>query len=359
MKRFVYLCATGLGVVLPACGSLTSNTSASPALATLQGTLVNPNSLDVSSHDAVRVAVVWRGNGGPRQFNVAEDLPVQPVFPSAFTIALDGPPPAGAMNPFFDSSPPSNAPVHGTVASAGQGASQAPLPDAGVDEAGAGPLPATAPSQTPTSGSPGSLYAIGTVVAYLDQNHNGKLDLVADDASAYVDQILAANQEMSIAYFQGPIPDMPFGGSIIDASGHRPKQGYNLVRTSVCPPSNPACPWDPDAGVCAPMPLWLGMDTPYPLKVASSPEVASLMCLNPSTGPSGLSSSLTHDPAEQPAQYPLASDPNLCCASDGTDYFYATCTQVSYGLCQGTLQICTSVGYTRPTPTPPAWPCAK
>ena len=387
MRHVFHACATAvaIGSALVACGSLDSQTDSAPALATLQGSLVNPTSVDVSSGAAVRVAVVWRGLTFG-QFNVVEDLPVQPVFPSAFTIAFDGPPPAAAMN----SEAPEQAP-----ATSGPSSGSSPVP-AG-DEAGAGPGPTPDASGGLATGDGGSAdvpdaltvqsqgvspldtpvnqtapaYAVGTVVAYLDQNHNGKLDLVADGASAYVDQILATNQEISIAYFEGAIPEVFLHQEGVVGG---PKDGYNLVRVPLCnvhpvhplnpnPNPNPACPATADAGADAgpcPPEAWLDMTTPYPLTVATSPAVASLMCLD-SNGP-GVSSTGTgpagpFDPALQPAQYPLPCDPNLMCASDGSDYLFATCTEISQGLCKGTLLSCTSVGYARPTPTPADWPC--
>jgi hypothetical protein len=359
MKRFVFLCTAGVGVVLPACGSLDSNTNSAPTLATLQGSVLNPKSLDISTSSAVRVAVVWRGGigGSEQQFSVAEDLPVQPVFPSAFTIAFTSPPPAAAMNaesaavPVIWCVPDAGIPLSplcalldGGGASTGAGAPPCGLdaglapcegvgapplsgPDAqGVaespngdnQEAGARLPPMVPPLDTPTNASPEGQYAVGTVVAYLDNNHNGKLDLVAEDASAYVDQIIAANQDMSIVYLQGPIsnglPPFSIGGPLsVPALAylftHPPTDGYHIFL-------NPQCDW------------------PSP--------VTNPLC-----------------PSAPPAQDPSPSDPSVCCASDGSDYLYTTCAEISRGICQGNIESCTSAGYGRPTPVPAAWPCTK
>jgi hypothetical protein len=211
---------------------------------------------------------------------------------------------------------------------------------------------------TPPSTDVPPRYAIGTVVAYLDQNHNGKLDLVPDNATAYVDRIVAANQELSIEYFEGPI-------HVRDTFGHSAKDGYNLLKIPLCDlplsPSGDACPfWSPpagDAGAC--VPEYLGMDTTYPLTIDSSPAVARVMCqdIEPA-GPSSASGVAgPFDPSVQPAQYPAASDPALCCYPDGSQYLYLTCMNISQGLCKGTQYSCTSAGYARPTPAPPGWPC--
>jgi hypothetical protein len=373
MKRIAFCCAAGLAVVLPACGSLDSNTSSAPTLATLTGSLVESSSAGLSSASAsaVRVAVIWRGDG-PGRFNVAEDLPVQPGFPASFTIAFDAPPPAAAMNSEDDSTAPPQTSSGASGATPSTGAGGPPESDGGL-EGDATSSASLVLLDTPLSTSAAGRYAVGTVVAYLDQNHNGKLDLVGDNATAYVDQILAANSEMSIAYFEGPIPDhSPDGVSLVDSAGHRPEDGYNLVNVPACNlrppmPVNPECPSaappaSEDAGPCAPI-EWLGIDTTYPLTIESidsSPAVASLMCLTPYDGPTTVGGSGTGAaPDVQPAQYPSPSDPNLCCFSDGSGYIYSTCMTVSQGLCKGTVEDCTSIGYSRPTPAPAAWPCAN
>jgi hypothetical protein len=282
------------------------------------------------------------------------------MFPARFTIALDGPPPEAAMNgPAAPSGMP--APVTGPAAGPPQSTTAAtggPPPDAGVDEAGAANAQAVMLLDTPTRTDVPPRYAIGTVVAYLDQNHNGKLDLVPDNATAYVDRILAANQELSIEYFEGPI-------HITDTFGHSAKDGYNLLKIPLCDlglsPISDACPfWQPpagDAGAC--VPEFLGMDTPFPLTIDSSPAVASIMCqdIEPAGPSSGYGVAGPFDPSVQPAQYPAPSDPDLCCYPDGSQYLYLTCMNISQGLCKGNQYSCTAVGYARPTPAPPGWPC--
>ncbi len=337
LKRFLPLSATGLAVALSACGSLDSNTDAAPMLATIQGNLVNPSAIDVSPSSDVRVAVIWRGvQGASSEFAVAEDLPVRPLFPSMFTLTVTEPPPASVM--LAESSY--------------------------VAEMEAG---ATSP---PENTSADSQFAVGAVVAYLDKNHNGKLDLVADDASTDVDQILATNEDFTIVYLQGPILS---SFATPGPSGRGPSDGYNLLRQPLCTPapvagsSNPECksapPPPPPAvpKVCGPM-QWLSIDTSFNLTVASSPQVASLMCLTPGSdvgSASGSGGSVPPDPAVQPATYPEPCDPNLSCASDGSDYSYSSCTVISHGLCGGTVSNCTEVGYARPTPAPAGWPCLK
>jgi hypothetical protein len=243
-------------------------------------------------------------------------------------------------------------------------------PDAGSPSS-APVAPLDTPVLVPNTSAPGSPYAVGTVVAYLDKNHNGKLDLVADDASAYIDAILAANEDMSIVYFQGPPTSALTPAPLTDSNGHGPSAGYNLLLSPRCAnpspipsfgESNPACPARANAVVCPPM-AWLPMTTPYPLAVATDPEVALLMCSEPNDGPgiSGTASGRAgpYDPAVQPAQYPTPCDPNVFCTENGQEYQYATCMQVSQGLCKGTIMSCMLMGYERPSPVPAGWPCGS
>jgi hypothetical protein len=376
-----------LGLTLAACGSLDANTGTAPTLATLSGSLANPQS--ITAPGAVRVAVVWR-TGTQGQFNVAEDLPVQPVFPSAFTIKFDGPPPANAMNSgtligsSSSSSPPSGSSGSASGGTPGSTGSDDPVPPVG-DDAGTGPSPGPTPQHKPRNGSASLSFAVGSVVAYVDQNGNGKLDLVATGASAYVDTIVATNAEQAIAYFQGPLPT---DGSLNDAFGHLPSDGYNIVTIPDCVEveplaggnANPKCTTGPsqDAGPTCPQTQWFPMSTPYTLTVTSNPEVASLMCLSNSDSSSGPSSSVGSagggpvgianpdggapivtgpPPTPQPAQYPSPCDANLSCALDGSEYFYTTCTTVSEGICEGTVSSCNTAQVTRPSPTPAGWPC--
>ncbi len=369
MKRCFPLFTAGLGLAIVACGSLDAHTGTAPTLATVSGSLSNPQSVPVSG--AVRVAVVWR-TGTEGQFNVAEDLPVQPVFPSSFTIDFDTPPPAAAMNNgslLNPSSPPVSEGDAGTPSAGGTIGSD-PTADAGAPgtggpggDNGTGPVPQDTPI------SPNFQFAVGTVLAYVDLNGNGKLDLVAPGASSYIDQIVAANQEMAIAYFEGPIPT---GTALTDTSGHLPADGYNLISIPYCPivlnplnAPNAACTNPPDAGAtastCDGTTKWLPIATPYTLSVATDPRVSSWMCLtnDNSSSISGGSGTGPSDPSVQPPSYPDPCDPNLSCAPDGSSYFYETCTTVSQGICEGTVQSCTSVSYSRPTAVPAGWPCVK
>ncbi len=344
-----------------ACGSLEANTDSAPALATVNGSIINPDSLAVP--ESIRIAVVWRSNE-PGRFNVAEDLPVEPSLVS-FRIALGGPPPQAAMN---------------TETSGPPGTACAMAPD------------------------PTMQYAIGSVVAYEDVNRNGRLDLVANDAGAYVDRILATNETTSIVYIQGPLPVGHAAGCELpgETFGHAPKEGYNLLdlappcfppgavpgptsntlarpparpATSTVPPfappgwgSSSACPASSvvDAGgptlpvgTLCPNSEWLPISAPFVLAIATDPKLDSYMCATSGGSGAGISGDTTPhlDPSVQPASYPAPCDPNLACAPDGSQYFYGTCASAYRGLCEVPLVTCTAVGYSRPSPAPAAWPC--
>src|SRR4051812_20096590 len=76
---------------LVACGALQGDTGASDPLVTMTGLLSGDDQLLTGTRP--RVAVVWMQDDGA--VNVAEDLPVQPVFPSRFVLPLRRPPPRG------------------------------------------------------------------------------------------------------------------------------------------------------------------------------------------------------------------------------------------------------------------------
>jgi hypothetical protein len=178
--RLLFLASTLVSTVAAlGCGSLDGHTGKPGALATVQGDLVDPSGYGV--HNDVRVAVVWLNVDG-KGYSVSQDLPVQPVFPSSFVVQLDGPPPAAALAtlPQLD-----NVPV-----------------------------------------------AQGVVVDYEDLNGNGQLDLVPSSAGAFIDRVVGANEQLSLAYFGGPVPPQATQNSV-----GTPTPGYDLLQ--VQPPDCP------------------------------------------------------------------------------------------------------------------------
>ena len=101
MRRSLLLTSFALLSTLAAgCGSLASDTDQKEPLAVLQGELTNPDA--VATSGAVRVAVIWVcGDYDGDTYSVAQDVEVQPVFPSKFRLELTDPPPADCLvNPF-------------------------------------------------------------------------------------------------------------------------------------------------------------------------------------------------------------------------------------------------------------------
>jgi hypothetical protein len=289
-------------VGLAACGSLDAQTTTAPTLATIQGTLVNPNAIPITGD--VRVAVIWKTAPGGKGFNIAEDLPVKASFPAAFTIQLSDPPPMSAMT--LDGPPD------------------------------ASPAP--------------PLAAIGVVVAYVDKNGNGKLDLVDNGAGAYVDQILATSGDTGLLYIEGNPPVYPPDSGI----GGKTVAGYNVY--SLCNPLPPPTP----GSICQPPPCndeVLPISTPITLSASTDPLTSDLMCASGPTSASSSGSSAPSATPGRPVTYPSPCDVNLLCADDGSSYQFDTCTTVPDGICKGTSQTCTAVVYDRPSPTPSDWPC--
>jgi hypothetical protein len=285
-----------------ACGSLDGHTGTPPTLATLRGEMTNWTNVSLTA--AVRIAVVWVTNGPT--YNVAEDLPVRPVFPSNFVIQLDQPPPQGAF----------------------------------------------------ITSNQGLTFQIarGFVVAYEDLNGNGKLDLVQDDAGAFVDKIVGANtQGMSLIYLQGTLP--PNNAGLVDSSGKSPSLGYNLYSVVPC-----AGDGGDDGGInrCREA-HWFDVSAPYDLEVSKDPEVNQLMCADFGSGGAQTSAGGTgwsvDTQGTPPGGYPTPGANGLTCI-DGTSYAYSQCQVVHNGLCEETNNCTQLIVHLGRAPAPAGWPCA-
>ena len=342
---FVLLATTAS---LSACGSLDTKTDTSPPLASIAGDLVNPDSVTVSGN--VRVAVVWKASGSQGTFNVnvADDLPVQPVFPASFTVTLSQPPPTSSFTdgdeifgsndrPTTPTSPPGTGSAPGSLANGSLSPQGEPTVEPAV---------------------PSFQVAVGSVVAYLDENGNGKLDLVAPGASGYVDQILATDPRLTVVFAQGTVP-----ADVGDGAGNVPAPGYNLHRScpqtttpEVSSSAGSICTAAPDAGAPTPTcsPAWQSIDTPIELTISTDPEVDTLMCSTYLQ--TGEIPDITPQPG-RPTTYPSPCDPQLSCATDGSSYNYASEVTVPQGLCKGDITEFSFVSYQRPSPVPTDWPC--
>lgn len=398
------------GLLAAACGGLAEDPDAPRVLATLNGELTNANAVAVPSDGAFRVAVIFRV-AGEREFARSLDLAVEPVFPSRFKLALAGAPPAEAkmrgeqleeLDLGAGSGPqdPDNANV---------------TPPPNLPPPSAGPNPTPDPARAARAGRaairsgdvalrdhapalpPDLRIAVGSVVAYVDQNGNGKLDLVGESATQYVDRVLGVNEELVLVWLEGTLDE-----SLRDPSGVMPHAGYNFLRLGrTCTvgvgedPGGPIRTSEPveidggvipdggtlasDAAVPVEMPTpvedgctgsdapgWLTTDTPFTLPLANDPALASLMCDNggpedqtDGDGLCGFDPASLNDPnPPQPASYPPAGSSDVRCMFEGRRYEYYACTTVDRGLCRGQRTTCESACVTKPPVTPAGWPCA-
>jgi hypothetical protein len=347
MVRRLIACVLPSALAL-ACGSLPDDPSRPEALATLEGQLTNQGSLPLDGD--VRIAVIWRRPrpGGGVAFSVVEDVPVEPVFPSKFRIALRSPPPAAVMVSAAD--------AFGGDANDGTDPTG---PDRGAPEpararGAASGVRSTAlgPQDGPAAGD--LRVALGTLVAYVDENRNGRLDLVDEGARDFIDRVVATNDELVLGYFEGDV------GAAAPHFEVGPGPGYNLVdtcRRAERPRASDEPP--PAEGACT---GWRASpaSAPFTLPVTASPNLNEQMCTNGGGEGSGSTGGFPGLPAPsvQPDRYPAPDDPNLRCGDGGTSYLVEECVTVSEGLCKGTRTDCrTTAGYRRPDPVPAGWPC--
>ena len=216
--------------------------------------------------------------------------------------------------------------------------------------------------------------AVGTIVAYEDLNGNGKLDLVDDEATSYVDRVLGANEDLLLVYTEGKT----FPPELVAPNGSKPVPGYNLLRIPRCvgeataeAASGPSGEGSTTTSSCDGDDFgWLPITTLYDLPLTAEPRFATLMCKNDGgifgggSGGGSVGSSTLPAPGALPpgpgpgGKWPAKGDPNVSCLPDGSGYYYTQCTTISQGLCKGTITECTATGWSSPTSPPPAeWPC--
>jgi hypothetical protein len=338
-----------------ACGSLPDDPSEPDALATLEGELSNQGGISLEGN--VRIAVIWRriNEQGAISFSVAEDVPVEPVFPSKFRVVLHNAPPEEAMivaNELFsepDDDPEPNVPKP----------EPAPAPPAP-----AGLRPRAIGAHEGGSLPPDLRVAVGSLVAYVDENGNGQLDLVEEGAPVFLDRVVATNKQLLLTYFEGTIPE---AFPSLDAP---PAPGYNFVTNdcdnSISSDGNDDSGDDSGGGVAklAPQSMTCGAtvtppNAPFTLPVTDDPGLNELMCTNGGSQEGEGSDSIgpLPDPSVQPASYPAPDAEGLYCDPDGSYYSLSTCETFSEGPCKGVVTTCHSEAYARPTPAPAGWPC--
>jgi hypothetical protein len=313
-----------------ACGSLSGSTDQPSVLATIHGT-VNGSQSTSSGSGPLAVAILWAklAQGSPQV--VSTSAAVTPTFPSSFSLDLTELPPDSVM---FD------------LASINCGAPPCDMPD---DP----PLHVQ--------------IALGGLVLYEDLNHNGRLDLVAPGAPAYVDKIVG-EAPYEILYTEQPLPHDQNYYPIPGTDGSVLQKGYNWVRVNRfdCEPG------DGGFNPCTSSVLYRSIDTPVTVEMfdpEQQAEAASLMCaVVPASGGGQQSGGGTGTPPSQwvqktPATFggplPSSDDPELLCDSPTSFRYGENCTTTSPGICLGETTTCTQeVQVTLPPGTPPAdWPC--
>lgn len=334
-------------LVLPAlvaCGSIDDPNERKP-LAVIEGQMLQAqNAPSVQVQSNVRIAVVWLGIDD-RSLKSTQDVKAEAVFPSKFKLALTEPPPEDAMirkdKRTKDSNDAPSVPGQPPQQSGGSAGSSGGNPDPQP------PPPQPAPKMKTQSYKqwPADFgVAVGAVVAYEDLNGNGKLDLVDDNATQYVDRVLGINQELFLVYIEGQnVPQ-----EMLPPNGSKPVQGFNLLQRieKECPKTDDFC--SPSLDV-----RWLPMSSLYDLPLSAEPRFGDIMC----KGREGFGDSVSEaSQLDTPGTYPAPNDPNLKCSPDGKSFTYEKCETIDRGLCKGTVSSCS--GYSLSTTNPePNWPC--
>lgn len=354
MRSFLRLAWLALPALV-ACGSIDDPSERKP-LAVIEGQMLQAqNAPAVQVQSNVRIAVVWLGIDD-RSLKSTQDVKAEAVFPSKFKLALTEPPPESAMirkDKRFDD--PDDAPsVPGQPPSSGSSGGN---PDTDQPP----PPPKPAPSQLrPQDGYkkwPADFgIAVGAVVAYEDLNGNGKLDLVEDNATNYVDRVLGINQDLFLVYVEG----QAFPQEMLPPNGSKPASGFNLLHriVSECSKTDDFC--SPSVDI-----RWLPMSSLYDLPLSAEPRFGDIMCRGKDSfggGPDSVGETSAYKmPSYEPGpngKYPAPNDPNVTCGSDGKHFGYRTCVTIDKGLCKGTTVTCESEGFAWEGTTPPAgWPC--
>jgi len=321
-----------------ACGSVSSKTDQPSTLATIGGSLTNAKGVTISDPGALRVALVWESNypyaydknGQPVQDNdipngawgkllrFAQDVAVKPEFPAHFELDITAPPPE--TQAFWELFP--------------------------------------APRSVALRGE------LARIIVYEDVNHNGKLDLVDRDATAYVDRVVGAAKDY-LLYLEGTMPSSPADMVFVkDADGKLPGLGFTLGILTPCadgtlpPIMHATCP--PDYKLIHLR--WAPVSFPIAIDLAQSPQLDRLMCQE--TGGDGNNKTgvfNNHPAGEYPATFPApGGDGHLSCMPGGRSYQFQTCeTNVPPAVCATTMIKCATDEYTLADGAAPpnGWPC--
>lgn len=272
-----------LALLLAACGTGAPDPGFDPPLVTLQANVINPKGLQVKQ---ARVALVWRQatvlvtESWMPGLGVAQEVALEPGFPSAVRLELRHRPPLGALGP---------------------------------------------------SGF-GQRAAVGTLLVYVDGNHNQTLDLLPIGALSSDDRILGAPAELSLLYAEtsdgAPIP--------------RERAGFHWAKNAA---PDLLTGESPDATL-----ELLPLDTEVTIALDERPQLSVHLC----RGLDGSNAPLPTCESGCP-KVEVPPDGRLHCAADGRSVVIERCPPEG-SLCSAA---CTrhTVKWPVNTPRPDGWPC--
>lgn len=286
MKRLAIACTALTVACATACGGLPANEGSPSTLVTLHGS-VQSQSGALSGSD-VRVALIWESG---ESHALAVDEPVKAEFPASFSLPVTSAPPSGFIVP--------------------------------NDKVG------------------GAKVAVGMLIAYEDQNKNGKLDLLDETSTKAIDKVVGTDRTNLLVY----IESAPNGfDGMKDDKGAVPRLGFNILK--------------PDANGNGF--VWQPISTQLVLTEDSSADAQTLMCKSGGSSESGVGYSKTAPAGVigPNGAYPAPDDPNLACnASTPDQYSYTVDTLTLNKPCVQQYQSVTTVYSKQPGTSPAGWPC--
>lgn len=322
-----YLALAALSAAITACGDgglggggLDTDVDRPSTLAVVRGSVTN--AAGVGLEGKPRVAVLWHkfgfntfeGAARSDYKTIGQDVELTPGFPAGFTINLTEPPPLEAtlsrdemieyMDHFFGDRFPSR-------------------------------------------------WAIGTLVVYDDRDGNGRLDLVAPEADAFVDAVVGVLSSRAIFWIEEPWPDQPFFASEGEwRPGFTWLDGADLGLTEQT--IYPSFPLALNAGHMA----WRPIEEPVGVELAGDELLDQIMC---EPLPADRFTVIKDDQPEVgrgPA--PPYRTPDVRCDPldyESTKYMMYESKVQRDGVCPSSVTITETI-WLRPDDVPPSdWPC--
>ncbi len=288
MRRFgITLTALTLACTT-ACGSLPDDEGEKAPLVTLHGSVQSQSG---SLSGSVHVALVW-GSGNAHA--LAVETPVQPEFPAGFSLPVKSAPPAGFITP--------------------------------VDDLG------------------GIEAAFGVIVAYRDDNGNGKLDLLDESSEEAIDHVVGTDKSHFLVFLKtAPALD---NQELMDENGAMPVAGFNILAQTSDGKSF----------------TWAPLSTDLMLTEDDSPDAQSLMCERGTFATGGGGSPVAAPPGTigPDGAYPSPDDPDLICYPQAPDqYGYAVTQALVDRPCYQQFETVTTLYSKEPGTSPAGWPCSN